>query len=75
VLAVHVVGDDEPEHGVAEELQPLVGGVAGVLGAPGSVHERRRQEVGCEVEAEALDELVQAGDWEGDRDPYSRPTT
>ena len=46
VGAVHVVGDDQAEHGVAEELEALVRRVAGVLRAPRAVHERRREEVG-----------------------------
>jgi hypothetical protein len=36
-----VVGDDDAEHGVAEELEALVGLPAGVLGAPGPVDDRR----------------------------------
>ena len=39
VGAVHVVGDEEAEHRVAEELEPLVALVLGVLGAPGAVGE------------------------------------
>ena len=70
-----VVGDDHAEHGVAEELEALVRGVAGVLRAPGAVHERGGEEVGGEVEAEALDQLREPGYREGDRSPYSRPTT
>ena len=58
---VHVVGDDDAEHRVAEELEALVRRVAGVLGAPGAVHQGRREEVGIEVEAEALDQSFQAG--------------
>jgi hypothetical protein len=61
-----VVGDHDPEHSVAEELEPLVRGVAGVLCAPRAVHERRGEEVGREVEAEALDELRKVRDREGD---------
>ena len=60
VHPVHVVGDDDAEHGVAEELEPLVRGVAGVLRAPRAVHESGGEEVGREVEAEALDELREA---------------
>jgi hypothetical protein len=61
-----VIGDDHPEHGVAEELEPLVGGMTGVLRAPGAVHESRSEEVGREVEAEALDELRELGYRKGD---------
>jgi hypothetical protein len=71
-----VVGDHHAEHGVAEELQPLVGRVPGVLRAPGAVHERWREEVRCEVEAEALDQAFQARYRKRDDRPrYSRPTT
>ncbi len=70
-----MVGDDDAEDGVTEELEPLVGRVAGVLGAPGAVDEGRRQEVGSEVEAEALDQARKAGYRKVDRFPYSRPTT
>ncbi len=41
VHPVHVIGDDDAENGVTEELEALVGGVAGVLGAPGAVHQGR----------------------------------
>ena len=68
VHAVHVVGDDHAEHGVAEELEALVRGVAGVLGAPRAVHERGGRRSGGEVEPEALDELREVGYREGDRE-------
>ena len=56
-----VVGDDQAQHRVAEELEPLVGVVAGVLGAPRPVDERRRQHVGAvEGDAEALGEFVES---------------
>jgi hypothetical protein len=61
-----VIGDDHAEHGVAEELEALVRRVAGMLGTPRSVHERRSEEVGREIEAEALDELREVGDRKGD---------
>jgi hypothetical protein len=70
-----VIGDDDAEHGVAEELEALVGGVPGVLRAPGAVHECGREDLRREVEAEALDEAFQARYGELDRRPYSRPTT
>jgi hypothetical protein len=73
--AVHVIGDHDPQHRVAEELEPLVRVVAGVLGTPGAVHQGRREEVEVDVEAEAFDELLESRDREGDQDPYSRPTT
>jgi hypothetical protein len=40
-----VGGDDQPEHGVAEELEPLVRVVARVLGAPRSMRDREREQV------------------------------
>jgi hypothetical protein len=40
-----VGGDDHPEHGVAEELEPLVRLVARVLGAPGAVRDGEREQV------------------------------
>ena len=43
--AVGEVGDDPPEDGVAQELQPLVADGARVLGAPRSVSHRSRQQV------------------------------
>jgi hypothetical protein len=70
-----VIRHHHAEDGVAEELEPLVRGVPGVLGAPRSVDQGRGQEIGDEVEAEPLDELREVRDREGDRDPYSRPTT
>jgi hypothetical protein len=70
-----VIGHHDPENGVTKELQSLVGGVAGVLRTPGSVDQRRRQEVGSEVDAEALDQILESGYREGDQNPYSRPTT
>ena len=42
---VEVVGDDQPEDGVPEELEPLVRAGAGVLGAPGPVGERPGEQV------------------------------
>jgi hypothetical protein len=64
-----VVGDHDAEDGVAEELQALVGVVAGMLGAPGTVDQRGRQEVGGQVEPEALDELRKV--WDRKRDERS----
>ncbi len=57
VLAEHVLGDDQPEHGVAEELEALVGLVARILRAPAAVAEGTVQQpdVGEGV-AEALRE-------------------
>jgi hypothetical protein len=75
VHAVHVVGDDDAQHRVAEELESLVGGVARVLRAPRAMHQRGSEEVGREVEPEALDQLLEPGYREGDRGPYKRPTT
>ncbi len=43
---VQVVGDDQAEHGVTEELQPLVRAGSGILGAPGPVGQRPGEQVG-----------------------------
>ena len=45
VLVVHEPGHDESEHGVAEELEPLVRLLDPVLGAVGAVRERAVEEV------------------------------
>ena len=73
--AVERLGDDHAEDGVTEELESLVRGVASVLRAPRSMYERGGQEVGGEVEPETLDQLREPWYREGDRNPYSRPTT
>ncbi|MGH9274097.1 MAG: hypothetical protein ACRDZU_05550 [Acidimicrobiales bacterium] len=70
-----MIGDDHAEHGVTEELEPLVRRVTGVLSAPRPVDQGGREELGREDEAEALDEPIQARYGELDQDPYSRPTT
>jgi hypothetical protein len=55
-----VRGDDQAEHGVAEELEPFVRLVARVLGAPGSVRDREREQVEVvERVAECLGESVE----------------
>jgi len=41
-----VVGHDQPENGIAEELEALVGLVSRVLGAPAPVPQRQLEE-GC----------------------------
>jgi hypothetical protein len=70
-----VVGDDDAEHGVAQELEALVRRVAGVLGAPRSVDEGRRQPLRVDLDREAFDEGGEVGDREGDQDPSSLATT
>ena len=53
VLGDHVVGDDEPEHGVAEELEALVRQRVGMLGAVRAVRERPLDQLGvAELEPE-----------------------
>ena len=50
-----VIGDDEPEHGVAEEFESLVGLVTGMFGAPRAVGQRVQQPCGLnELVAEPL---------------------
>jgi hypothetical protein len=62
-----VVGDDHPEHRVAEELEPLVGVVARVLGAPRPVDERGGENLGgVEGDAEAQGQFSESRD--GKRD-------
>jgi hypothetical protein len=59
-----VVGDDQPEHRVAEELEPLVGVVARVLRAPRPVDERGGEHLGgVEYDAEAQGQLIET--WDG----------
>jgi hypothetical protein len=58
-----VVGDDEAEHGVAEELEALVRALTGVLGAPRAVDERgaqvpRREQGVTDAIGEALATLL-----------------
>src|SRR5512132_1123422 len=62
--AVDDVGDDQAEHGVAEELEPFVGGQAAVLVGEGAVRERPDVQL-----------LAAEADPEGllDRLPLSRP--
>jgi hypothetical protein len=59
-----VVGDDQAEHGVTEELEPLVRAVPRVLGTPRTVRERRGQ---CRLvgnrPSEALVQRGEPGDW------------
>jgi hypothetical protein len=52
-----MVGHDEAQHGVTEELEPLVGLEAGVLRAPRPVGQRQGEEcVVCEASSQALPE-------------------
>jgi hypothetical protein len=61
-----VVGHDDAEHRVTEELEPLVRRVPRVLGAPGAVGERGRELLGREVEPQAVDERLEVRDRERD---------
>jgi hypothetical protein len=45
VVAVEPLGDDDREHRVAEELQPLVGGQPTVLVRVGAVREREGEKL------------------------------
>jgi hypothetical protein len=58
-----VIGHDESQHGVAEELQALVRFVAGILRAPAAVRQRCR-EVGLvgERRTESLVQNIEASD-------------
>jgi hypothetical protein len=54
------VGGDQPEHGVAEELEPLVRVVTRVLGAPRPVRDGQGEEVDVvERAAERIGESVE----------------
>jgi len=72
-----VVGHDEAQYGVAQELQPFVRGVARVLGAPGAVREGgAKGGFVRERPPEALVEGSEAGDWRQARqEALSRSTT
>ena len=54
VLGEDLGGDDQPEHGVAEELEPLVGGQATVLVGVAAVCQRDGQQFVGQVDAERL---------------------
>ena len=54
VVAVERVGDDQAEHGVAEELQPLVGRQAAVLVGVGAVGQRPLQQARLDRDGEPL---------------------
>jgi hypothetical protein len=71
-----VVGDGDTEHGVAEELEPLVRRPPGVLGAPGSV-DHGRAEDGRVVDgmAQSLVELLEASRRQQGETAYSFATT
>jgi hypothetical protein len=57
-----VVGDDEAEDGVAEELESLVGRRARRLRAPGSVRDRPGQQVAVvELTAQSPAERIELG--------------
>jgi hypothetical protein len=62
-----MIGDDEAQHRVTEELEPLVRVVTGVLGAPRPVDERRGESVrAVEADAQTFGELVESVDGECD---------
>jgi len=72
VGAEHVVGDHESEHGVAEELEPLVGGAPRHLGAPRPVGEGSGQQLGIrEAATQAGGERLELGG-EGQRGAQGR---
>jgi hypothetical protein len=52
VIPVQPLGDDDRQHRVAEELQPLVGGQPTVLVGVGPVGQRKRQQVVGDLDAE-----------------------
>jgi hypothetical protein len=69
-----VIGDDDPEHGVAQELEPFVRLVAGVLRAPAAVAQGALEEGGViELVSEPLGESSERVP--GAQLPPSRPNT
>src|SRR3954451_3778728 len=61
VVAEKRVGDDQAEHGVAEELQPLVGGQPAVLVGVGPVGQRAVEQRGVDVDPETLAQHLRVG--------------
>jgi hypothetical protein len=69
-----VVGDDDAEHGVAQELEPFVRVVARVLGAPAAVAQGALEQGGIvELMSEPLREGLERVP--GAQLPPSRPNT
>jgi hypothetical protein len=70
-----VIGNDDAQDGIAKELETFVRRVTSVLGTPGTVDERRREESRSQLEAEALHQFFQTGYGERIQGSYSRPKT
>jgi hypothetical protein len=69
-----VGGHDQPQHGVAEELEALVRLATRVLGTPGPVRQRELEEL--EVTERAAQSLGEAPEGVGVQDDQpNRPTT
>ena len=56
MAVVELLGDGQPEHGVAEELQPLVGGQPAVLVGVAAVRQRDGQQFIGQVDAQRLEQ-------------------
>jgi hypothetical protein len=73
-----MIGDDHPEHGVAEELQTLVRLGTLVLRTPGTMRDGQNEKLRpFEAVAESLAQTVEIGvGVRGDQDPWpTRPCT
>ena len=57
VVTVQRVGDREPQNGVAQELEPFVGGNAAVFVGVGTVCERKTKRPGVNSDTETLQKL------------------
>ena len=61
IFAEERVGDDQAEHGVAEELQPLVGGQPAVLVGERAVRQGALEQLRAERHLKGLQQLVGTG--------------
>jgi hypothetical protein len=73
---VDVLGDDQAEDGVTQELQSLVRAASVVLGAPGTMRQRLDEEVVVDLDTDPLRQLMMSDLRAQDEDPEpSRATT
>ena len=59
--AVQRLGDDDAEHRVAEEFQPLVVRQPAVLVGVGAVRQRALQQAGVDLDAEGVGQFLLVG--------------
>ena len=69
VVAVEPLGDDDAQHRVAQELQPLVGGQPAVLVGVGAVGQRQGEQLVGDLDPERREQRLSIGDG-----PHPRPT-